>query len=121
MVSSVNNSLFFVENLKKLVQNISPALIFKEEKYSGSTIYMISSTFSQIMILERILKKMNKMISYNQVTNHFWVNWFAFLVKKLTHGQWAHCHKIITWHLGCCMDTLSVFILSIVPNGIFCR
>ena len=61
------------------------------------------------------------MIPYNQVTDHFYVNQIQFLVKKLTHGQWTHGYKINTWYLGCCMEALSMFVLGIVPNGIFCR
>ena len=57
-------------NLIEMVQYRSPAQIFQEEKYSRSTIQMLSSVFSQIMILKRILEKMNKMTPYNQVTNH---------------------------------------------------
>ena len=73
--------LFFVENVKvqitsrkhlqEMVWYLSPGQMLKEEKYSRSTIQKISLIFSQIMILMKIVEKMNKMIPYNQVTNHF--------------------------------------------------
>ena len=73
--------LFFVENVKvqitsrkhlqEMVWYLSPGQMLKEEKYSRSTIQKISLIFSQIMILMKIVEKMNKMIPYSQVTNHF--------------------------------------------------
>ena len=71
--------VFFVENLKVLITSRKHlqemvcylGQILKEEKYSRSSIQKISLIFSQIMILMKIVEKMNKMIPYNQVTNHF--------------------------------------------------